>query len=161
MKPTVQTNTDSGKLQPAVHQDVALLCSQLTERKKNGLTSSQNALYFSLFRPLSLPPPIHLPIPFPNQASRGFSTATAFLLCSSAHPALPQSISPLCHSQPTVAPRCPYLPSFAPHPPCSDSCHCEPCSRSVLGCCVRMGSLLPCCSVYMSVCVHVCVCTCV
>ncbi len=85
--------------------------------KKNGLTSSQTGLYFIVFLPLSLPPPVHLPIPVPNQAFRGFSTATAFLLCSSFHPALPQSISLLCHSWPTVALHCLYLLSFAPHPP--------------------------------------------
>lgn len=114
---------------------------------KNGLTSSQTGLIL-----LSIPAFISpSPIPCPNQASRGFSTATALLLCSSTHPALPPSIYPLCHSQPTVTP-CPPPPT----PSGTDSCHCKPCSHSVLGCSVRMGSLLPCCSVCMTMCVHVC-----
>lgn len=37
--------------------------------------------------------PIHLSIPIPCRACRGFSTITAFLLCSPTHPALLPSIS--------------------------------------------------------------------
>lgn len=94
---------------------------------------------------------IHLSICFPKQASRGFSTATAFIFYSSTHPAFLPSLRSVIHS--LQSPHTGFIshPS-PPHPPCSDSCHCEPFSRSVLGCCVRMGSLLLCCSMYMSVC---------
>lgn len=110
----------------------------------------------SLSLPSSLPPsPIHLSIPFPKEPP-GVSLQP---LHSLLYPSCLASIHLSTVS--FTAYSCPSLllsPILHPPIPCSDSCHCEPCSRSVLGCCVRMGSLLLCCSIWVCVyaCAHVC-----
>lgn len=123
----------------------AWICNQLTESMKNGLTSSQTG-FILLSIPAFISPS---PIPFPNQASRGFlySPCIAALTCPPILPCLHPSIHFVIHSL--------QLPPPLPPTSGTDSCHCKHCSHSVLGCSVRMGSLLHCCSVYMTMCVHV------
>lgn len=130
-----------------------------SERRKSALTSSPTGLLPLPVLASSTPSPTHPLIAVCARASRGFSLQP--LLRSSAHlVSSPPSVSPRCHSRPTVTPWLP-SPLLRPHCLyCSDSCHCDSCSVCVcmcvrvLGCCVRKGSLLPCCSVYVCMCVH-------
>lgn len=123
------------------------------ERRKSALTSSPTGL---LPLPVpsvpSPPPPPILSLPLAPEPPGGFSAATATLFRPSRLLASVRlsALSFAAYSYPWLPP--------PPTPHClysSDSCHCDSCSVCVcvcvLGCCVRKGSLLPCCSVYACV----------
>lgn len=122
-------------------------------RRKSALTSSPTGL---LPLPVpsvpSPPPPPVLSLPLAPEPPGGFSAATAPLFRPSRLLASVRlsALSFAAYSYPWLHP--------PPTPYClysSDSCHCDSCSVCVcvcvLGCCVRKGSLLPCCSVYVCV----------
>lgn len=95
------------------------------KREKRHLVSKQPCTF-------SLPHPCPLWSHSP-QSLQGLSSATAMLLCPPPSRLTTIHLSFLLFT----AYGCPSLP-----PPHSDSCHCRPRSRSVLGRGVRMGSLL-------------------